>query len=478
MITPAMNRKRTVIPTDSSWNVILKANRYENRNMNAIVSQQWTSLRVAANDMFLPVVMAFVEQSSLALGLGKPEALKMTLASEELFLHLCRVIIPNLGMINIRCTCKGHVVQSDFSFQETRLNMHAFNLTASLKPLESADLDDMRLILASRSVDRLKIRRKRNLLEISLIKEKKYPHALASHKKLDSFTCKDYVILCPTAEELKYFALLTRSFYEENEIPHFFQYPGMLADMIQSGGYHAIIARGPAGEIGGGIVWHLLSDKTVEAIGPFVLEDSCSNRPVLNILAASLIEACISEAGRTSAIAMICCPPESGQYHEYFEYLGHMSRYTANGVPVQRASWFRMMHEDVGAVVWTTKELEDFLRQTYRRLFLPREIRMVGDDGESLHAHSVLSTQMDRLRYQVDLDILWPGADIEDNLLRHLHLFQKEGIRNMVFEIDSGVAWKSAIIPCLLRNGFQPVHILPYAGDGDVILFQLLHPTS
>ena len=201
----------------------------------------------------------------------------------------------------------------------------------------------------------------------------------------------------------------------------------------------------------------MLSDKTVEAVGPYLMGDSESNRPVLNILATSLIEACISEAGRTSAIVMICYPPESGQYDEYFEYLGHMNRFTASGVPVQRSSWFRLMHEDAGTVVWTTGELEDFLRQTYRRLFLPREIRKVSDDGETQQAHSVLSTHMDRLRYQVDLDILWPGADIEDNLLRHLRLFQKEGIRNVVFEIDSGIAWKSAIIPCLLRNGFQEV---------------------
>ena len=446
--------------------------------MNATGPQPQISIRVAANDKFLPVVMAFVEQSSLAMGLGKPEALKMTLASEELFMHLCRVVIPNLGMINIRCACKGQVVQCVFSFPETRLNMHAFNLTASPKPLESADMDDMRLILASRSVDRLKIRRKKSLLEISLIKEKKYPQALTGQKKPYPFTCKDYVICCPTADELKFFALLTRSFYADIEIPRFFRYPGMLADMIHGGGYHAIIARGPAGEIGGGIVWHMLSDKTVEATGPFVLGDPESNRSALNILAASLIEACISDSGRTSAIAMICYPPEFGQYHEYFEYLGQMNRFSAGGIPVQRSSWFRLMHEDAGTVVWTTKELEDFLRQTYQRLFLPREIRMVSDDGETQHAHSVLSTHMDRLRHQVDLDILWPGADIEDNLLRHLQLFQKEGIRNIVFEIDSGIAWKSAIIPCLLRNGFQPVQILPYAGEGDVILLQLLQSIS
>ena len=60
MVTPAMNRKRIIIPT-------------ENLNMEAMVSQKGTCLRVAADDMFLPVVMAFVEQSSLALGLGKPK---------------------------------------------------------------------------------------------------------------------------------------------------------------------------------------------------------------------------------------------------------------------------------------------------------------------------------------------------------------------------------------------------------------------
>ena len=440
--------------------------------MNAPVLLPHTSIRVAANDMFLPVVMTFVEQSSLALGLGKPEALKMTLASEELFLHLCRVVIPNLGMINIRCACKGHVVRSDFSFPETSLNLHAFNITASPQPLETADLDQMRLILASRSVDRLKIRRKKNLLQISLVKEKKYPQALDRQEKPHPFTCRDFTIHCPTAEELKFLALLIRSFYADNEIPRFFQYPGMLVDMIRGGDYHAIIAKGPAGEIGGGIVWHLLSDKTVEAIGPYIFGDSGASRPVLNI-AASLIEACINEVGRTSAIAMICHPPESGQYDEYFEYLGHINSYAASGVQIQRSSWFRMIHEDLGTVVWATKDIEDFLQQTYRRLFLSRDIRKVADDGETQHAHSVLSTNMDRLRHKVNLDILWPGADIGDNLSRHLQLFQKECIRNVIFEIDSGIAWKSAIIPCLLKNGFQPVQILPYAGDGDIILFQL-----
>ncbi|MBI5591701.1 MAG: hypothetical protein HY881_14600 [Deltaproteobacteria bacterium] len=432
------------------------------------VSPQRTSLRVAANDMFLPVVMAYVEQSSLALGLGKSEALKMTLASEELFLHLCRVVIPNQDDIRIRCVRKGHFVQSDFSFPETGFNMQAFNLTATPRSLENADFDDMRLILASRSVDRLKIRRKENHLQISLIKEKKYPRATEPAEPLSPFNCNNFAIRYPSADELKFLAPLTRTFYPELALPPFFQYPGMLVDMMQSGEYHAVIAAGPAGEIGGGMLWHLLGDRTVEAIGPYVFGVSGADR-----IAGSLIEACISEAGRTSAIAMICHPPATGQYHEYFEFLGDMDQCSAGCARIRQSSWFRMMREDMGSVVWTPADLEAYLRQTYSRLFLPREIRMVTDDGENQSDHSVLSTQMDRPGSRVDLDILWPGADFEDNLLRHLQLFRNEGIRNVVFGIDVGSAWKSAIIPCLLRNGFQPVLILPCAGDGDIVLFQL-----
>jgi hypothetical protein len=318
-------------------------------------------------------------------------------------------------------------------------------------------------------VDRLKIRRKGNHLRISLIKEKKYPRAMAPAEASSPFCGNDFAIRCPSADELKFLAPLTRAFYPEFALPVFFQYPGMLADMMQSGEYHARIAAGPSGEIGGGMLWHLLSDRTVEAIGPYVFGISESNRIV-----GSLIEACVSEAGRTSAIAMICHPPAAGPYEEYFEFLGDTDQYSAGGDLIRQPSWFRLMREDMGSVSWAPAEIEAYLRQTYSRLFLPREIRKVGDDGENQSAHSVLSTRVDRPGSRVDLDILWPGADMAENLPRHLELFRNEGIRNVVFEIDLGCAWKSAVIPCLLRNGFRPVLVLPYAGEGDILLFQLL----
>jgi hypothetical protein len=67
MITPVMKPNRTPILTE---------NKYERICLTAA-----DILQVDTNDISLPVVMAFVEQSSLALGFRKPEALNRTLES-------------------------------------------------------------------------------------------------------------------------------------------------------------------------------------------------------------------------------------------------------------------------------------------------------------------------------------------------------------------------------------------------------------
>ncbi len=433
-----------------------------------------TCIHVAATEIFLPVVTAFVEHSAEAMGLEHPEALKIMLAAEELFLHLCGVIIPQRGIVEIRCSRIGSFVQCDFLFPETRMNMHAFNVTASPRGVSISDMNEMRLILASRSVDRFDIRRKEKMMQISLIKEKKYPAIVPTQENPPVVTCREFEMISPSLDELKLFAWSTASRYRENDLQVYYKHPGMLADIVQYGRGHAVIARGPSGEIGGGMVWYQVTEKMVIATGPYVLVADDGVKPV----ADALIECCIQEAGRTSAVVMICYPPESIDIGGYFEYLGHINRYNAGGHFLWKSSWFRLIQEDMGCVVWTTPELEGFLRDTYHRLFLARDIHHVTDIGDTRDACSVFSTQIDRQRYQARLDLIWPGRDIDDNLRRHLDLFHKDNIRDVIFEIDIGVAWKSAIMPLLLKNGFQPVFILPYTGQGDVLVFQFIQRSS
>jgi hypothetical protein len=139
-------------------------------------------------------------------------------------------------------------------------------------------------------------------------------------------------------------------------------------------------------------------------------------------------------------------------------------------VPVE--AWFRLLHEDTGSVVWVHPNLDAFLRREYTKLVLPREIRIDRPSGETLSRHSVLSAEFDRLKSRVTLRPMWPGADAEENIERHVRLLESEKILNIHFVIDLGQAWQTVFIPGLLHGGFEPRFVLPYAGKGDLVVFQ------
>ena len=49
------------------------------------------TLSLQADLIFLPVATSFVEKAAAAFGLAEPEALSLTLATEEIFVYLCSV---------------------------------------------------------------------------------------------------------------------------------------------------------------------------------------------------------------------------------------------------------------------------------------------------------------------------------------------------------------------------------------------------
>jgi hypothetical protein len=112
------------------------------------------------------------------------------------------------------------------------------------------------------------------------------------------------------------------------------------------------------------------------------------------------------------------------------------------------------------------------LRQEYARLVLPREIRLARDQGERHSPHSVLVAAFDRLQGSVTLQPVWWGEDFERNLIQHLELFHKERILNVFFALDLGYSREADFAPGLFQNGFKPCMLLPYAGAGDLIMFQ------
>jgi len=72
-------------------------------------------LGVQIDTSFLSIVTSFVEESSRAFGLHDNQALKLTLASEEIFSYLCKT--AEFGQsIEIRCFNTGYHVRAEFLF--------------------------------------------------------------------------------------------------------------------------------------------------------------------------------------------------------------------------------------------------------------------------------------------------------------------------------------------------------------------------
>jgi len=422
-------------------------------------------LTIPASPSLLPVATAFIEKSAQTLGLEEKEALMLTLAGEEIFLHLCQEAAET--EVAIHCVGRGYYVQTDFNIPAENLNLRAFNFSTPIKPEEETSLEDLGLVLAARSVDRFQIwEEKGQGLVLRLVKEKKYP-ALDPFSSLTAKPLSTVEIRPPNQDELKRFAQLGYSYYSAYVLPPFFRYPGKVVDMAAEGEFKSVVAVDPQGYIGGGILWYELGLKTMACSGPYLF-----NQPKDSPLADALIESVLKDIARTSALGLLSQYPTEDLPLKYFEPLGSFFFFPEDGSPLSFTAYFRHLQPDDGSVVWSHSLLEPFLRKEYQRMVLPREIRPVTDFGERKNPYSVLSTKFDRDRALVTLEPMRPGTDQEENLSNHLHLLRKEGWRNISFRMDLAKSWQVEFTPALLNNRFAPRVLLPYAGQGDMVIFQ------
>jgi hypothetical protein len=411
------------------------------------------------------VATAFVEKAALALGLEEKEALLLTVSAEEIFVHLCESASGK--EVEIQCAGGGYYVQTEFTIPVENLNLRAFNFSTRIKPDEEAFLEDLGLVLASRSVDRFQVwEEKGQGLHLRLIKEKNYP-AIEEAAPLPAKPLSRILIRTPSQEELKIFAQMGTGYYPSYVLPPFFRYPGKVVDMAKEGEFKTVIAVDPQGQIGGGILWYWRGIKIMACSGPYLF-----NQPKDSLLAETLLEEVLKDIARTSALGLLIRYPTAELPLKYFEPLGSFSFFPQEGPPWSITAYFRHLQEDEGSLVWSHPELEPFLHQEFQRMILPRERRVVTDFGEKRNPHSVLSTKFDRGRAMVTLEPMRPGADQEENLSNHLNLLRKEGWRNIFFEMDLAKSWQVEFTPALFKDHFTPRLLLPYAGQGDVVIFQ------
>lgn len=424
-------------------------------------------MKIPAEQAFIRLAPIFVGQGTMGLGLDEEAADEISLAAEEVMAYLVRVGSPG-GEVEIRCQAYSHYVQVDFSFPLENIGLGAFNMTATVSFDDESGMDDMELLIASRMADQFRIARRPNgNPELTLIKDFSYPamvdDGLAEVQALAHFSLKE-----PDPGQIKWFLRLVNQVCPATSFPRDFVYPGKVVDMAAAGDYRLLIAVSPTGEIGGGIVWRWEGLKTVELFGPYIFHPQTNPE-----MARQLMDACIGNVARTSALVLINRMPPAELPEGYLEPLGTISLLGADGMRQRLTVYFREMHEDMGAVAWAHPELDAFLKEEYRRLYFPREIRPVSADGEAGESFSVLSAEMDRRLDRVTLRPIWPGTDRLENLQNHLNLIQHEGLGLVFFEMDLGSSWQAEFTPDLLKLGFTPQMILPHAGSGDLLIFEL-----
>lgn len=424
-------------------------------------------LKLPAEAAFIRLAPLFVGQGAMGLRLDAEAADEISLAAEEIMAYVVRAGSPG-GEVEISCFAGSHFVRIDFSFPLAGSGLRALNMTARVSFDDESGLDEMELLIASRMADRFRISRRTNGNPLlTLIKNYSYPEIVADGMAKVPVVCR-FDLREPDPGQIKWFLRLVNHLVSPTSFPKDFLYPGKIIDMAVAGDYRLLVAVSPTGEIGGGIVWRWEGLKTVEFFGPYVFHKESNPE-----MARALMEGCIGSVARTSALVLINRMPPAELPEGYLEPLGTISMIGADGAPQRLTAWFREMQEDLGAVTWSHPGLQDFLAAEYRRLYFPREIREISVDGEGGDPFSVLSTEIDRHLGRVTLRPIWPGADRLENLKNHLNMIENEGLALVFFEMDLGSSWQVEFTSELLELGFIPQMILPHAGSGDLLIFEL-----
>jgi hypothetical protein len=423
------------------------------------------TLSVKTDIKFLPLVVSFAESSSRIFGLNEKDALKLGLASEEVFAYLCRMT-REPGPVMLTVTNGYYYARLEFAFEGIDFDPRAFNLTANVS-LDEEGMEEMGLVIAARSVDRMSIfRDAMKGTGFTLTKEKTYPES--EPWESSGAPAPDGLSFgVPGVEDLKLLARSVVGRYDPFVYLEDFRYPGKVVDMVESGEFGAIAATDRKGRIAGGMFWRYAETSMIECYGPYVFVEEGRED-----VAERLVAGVISSVARSEAVFLMTRYATEDLPDSYFEELGAID-YTRDG---KKRSWrflFRQLKEDPGCKVYAHAGMEEFLKAEYRRHFLAREIVPVRHEGERQNPHSVFGAAFLHNQNLVMLTPLWDGADARENLARHIDVLRAEGIENILLSIDLGHGWQARLYPVIEASGFRAALLMPYRGRADVVFFTL-----
>lgn len=424
-----------------------------------------TALRLPVQMTHFPTLRAFLEESARAFGITAEDGSHLSLAGEEIFSHVCE-LEPEGGEMEVDIHPAGHQLRVGFLFRGEHFDPWAFNIGARVSMDDDASLEGLGLLLASRLVDRFTIRpRPDGRIELVMIKEKRYPET-PPEKPEHPFQTDRWRVCSATPETARLFVARLRNAYRDDAFPDFLRSAGRVIDMVAGGEYGLVVALDARDEVMGGALWQVITERTIESFGPYLFEKGAAD------CAQELMDALIGRIAKSKAVCLITrwLTPETPK--GTFEVLGHLRRRTSAANETETPVCCRFLQEDAGCQVWTVPELTPFLDGEYTRLCMARELVTAREEGERRANHSVFSARLDRQLNSAALNTVLDGSDAEPNLCRQVAALEAEGFNSILFELDLATARNAMLAPVLIRNGFVPRLVMPYAGQRDVVVFQ------
>ena len=473
-------------------------------------AQHQLVLELPSDTAFLPAAAAAAENAAQVFGLDRDGALRLALAVEEFFAYLCR----HAGReepIRLTLSDGGTLTRADFRFRAGEVSLRALNFAASvdLSALSENSCDcsgdgsgkssgegsgkgsdddaELGLLVAARTTDRCGLTRSGpDVFHVSAEVDRAYPEveAIAAPQRLSA-----PLRLAPEPGSglLQHAALLAAGRYPARQRPLSFNRPARFADMVAAGQYQALLAQDAAGRPAGLLCWRSSGRRAVVFSGPYVFDPALAEATEL-----LLTEGFLARVARTEALCAISERPTADLPRGWFEALGSLTLHgEPNGgeggegaaKPVEQAAFYRHLREDAGAAVWAHPDLFPFLRREYDRLAFSRDLLAAEPTPPArLPAHSLLATNLDRLRKLAVLRPLLDGRDFEANLRAHVEAIHeqdrdeqgqgKQGTTDILLHLDLAEPWSGALFPALTACGFTPRLVLPHAGDSDILVCQ------
>ncbi len=422
---------------------------------------QSISMKLSADIAWLPLVQSVVENGAPVHGLDSRKTTMLTLAVEEILLHLAKTA-PG-SRICFSLDSGGWYVRIDFSFKADPSELWAMNIVAETDANTRDGMDHLGLLLASRAVDGFTIRLKGDTVHLAMRKDRDYP--IIKPETATAIQSKGALTIArnPEPELIKAACVKTLGLYAPDKIPRAFFTPGKVADMVAKKDLYIALALDQTDALAGIICWRTPSEQSIGFSGPY---NFTTGGQVPDILIKHLI----NTAARTRAMGLFSELATTSLPTQNFESLGQLIQTDDKKSP--QDVWYRHLREDMGASVWAHPAYVEFLEDIYRRQVLMRDIKVTDGQGETLPERSVFSA---RLRPDIGEATLVPmvtGADAADCVAQHIKMLYKEKFNTIFIRLDLAYGWQAAIGGAIMNNGFVPRLVLPYGGKSDILVFQ------